>query len=355
MPGSRSHRRTPWMLALALSAGAHVVQAQGSSGPPHTPDGWVKTESRSAMTDEPTIVLTAQANDEVQGWLDRARPALTVRCKERKLDVYLVTGMSSHVESARGAHTLRYRIDTTRAVSESSWGESTDNNALFSPAPAELAERLMSGSTILFEWTPFNASPVQARFQVAGLEAHRSSLVAACPGALASTSAAERAAYAASPEGRRDEAVAAFKRLIDANPRYTDRMLVVSGVIDGLLGTRGGGSYVTTRIVAVKGCSLTVAVTHQLTNITGSDTSWVDLRTLAPSPEARALKPMAGWGAVLSTEDGAKSITTNRWMTRDRSPKVASYALLALYFDKEETAREAASLAGAAIRACRTI
>ena len=340
------------LAAMVLCANASGAQAT-SAGRASTP--WSVEESRSAMTDEPTVILTSEATGEVRGWLDRARPALVVRCKERKLDVYLRTGMSSHVEGAHGNHTIRYRIDTTRAVSESSWEESTSNEALFAPAPAELAERLMSGNTVLFEWTPFNANPVQARFDVMGLEAHRAKLVAACPGALAPTSAAERAAYAASPEGRAAAAIAAFKAAIDANPRYRERMSVVSTLIEGALGTRTRDTYVTTNIASMDGCKLTVAVARQLPNHTTSDTSWLDLRSLALAPAARSQKPLIGWAVVLSTETGEKRIVTRHWTPRDRAPKAASYATLFIPFDKEEVATEAARLAGAAISACREV
>ena len=350
--GSLSRQLVPSVFGAAVCASGLGAQSPGTS---QAPSSWTVEESRSAMTDEPTVVLTTRASNEVHGRLDRARPSLIVRCRERKLDVYLVTGMSSHVEGATGSHTVRYRVDTLRAVSEGSWQESTDNEALFSPAPAALAERLMSGNTILFEWTPFHADPVQARFDVQGLEPHRAKLVAACPGTLAETSAAERAAFAASPEGRAAEAVAAFQAVIEANPRYRERMAVVTSVIEGVLGTRTRDTYVTTRIVDFQRCKLTISVTRQMPNLTAIDTAWVDLRTLAPSPIVKSQKPMIGWALVLATESGAKTIPVHHWMPRDREPKVATYATLSIPFDQEETAREALRLAEAAISRCRNL
>ncbi len=344
---------------LCLCAGAIGAQRPPVTQASQVGPAWALKESRSEMTDDPSVILTATATGEVQGWLHRVRPSLVVRCQERKLEVYLVTGMSSHVESRHPNHTVRYRIDTTSAVTETTWTESTDDEALFAPEPKELAERLMSASTVLIEWTPFRADPVRARFRVTGLEAHRARLVAACPGALSPLSAAERAAFAASPEGRAVEAVAAFKALVDSNPKSVDRLAPTAGaVIDALLGAptrRSGGDLTTVRIAAVDRCNLTLATMRQLTNLTAHDTAWVDLRTLAPSPTVRSRKPSTGWAVVLTTATGDKTILTHQWMSRDRRPKIASYASLVLGFDKEEVAREAANLAGAAIAACQEL
>lgn len=354
----------------AVPIGTHSLPAQGVTGAQQSSQRavqiWNLTESKSAMTDEPSVVLATDALDEVRGWLDRTRPSLVVRCQERKLDVYLVSGMASHVENARGSHSVRYRIDTTAAVTESGWIESTDNEALFAPSPLGIAERLMSANTILMEWTPFNASPVQARFRVAGLETHRARLVAACPETLSPLSATRqaevsdsiavaRAAYAASPEGRAAEAIAAFKSLVDKHPRHVERVVLLSSVLDGLTNTRGRDTHTTTKIAGVQGCTLTVTKAHDLTSFTSHDTAWVDLRTIAPAVAVRSLKPIAGWAVVLATESGAKTILTHLWMPRDRQPKVASYPSIHFPFDKEEVAREAEKLAAAAITACRTV
>lgn len=140
---------------------------------------WVSESTASAMNDSKGIILALPAENDAHGWLSNHRPNLVVRCQEGKTDVYVDTGMPATVESAFGGHTVRIRIDEQRAVSEK-WSDSTDNKGLFAPKPMELLKKLAKAKTLLFEFTPFNASPTIITFEVHGLGQHLSKANVPC-------------------------------------------------------------------------------------------------------------------------------------------------------------------------------
>lgn len=87
--------------------------------------------------------------------------------------------MPATVESAFGGHTVRIRIDEQKAVSEK-WSDSTDNKGLFAPRPMEILKKMAKAKTMLFEFTPFNASPVTVTFDVHGLDGQLSNADVPC-------------------------------------------------------------------------------------------------------------------------------------------------------------------------------
>ncbi|HEY6320163.1 MAG TPA: hypothetical protein VJA16_01250 [Thermoanaerobaculia bacterium] len=133
------------------------------------------------MDNSTIVTLTRLADTPVTGWLLTAsRPALVLRCQEHKLDAYVVTGFSSSVELGRfHEHTVRLRLDDGKAV-RSTWSESTDNKALFAPNAVALVHRLAGAKTLRFEFTPFNANPQIAEFNLEGLNDHLPTLEEAC-------------------------------------------------------------------------------------------------------------------------------------------------------------------------------
>lgn len=73
-------------------------------------DKWHVTEEQSPMDDSKTVLLTLDSDDQIQGPLGSVRPSLIVRCKEKKTDVYAVTGMAADVETrsySAGQHALK--------------------------------------------------------------------------------------------------------------------------------------------------------------------------------------------------------------------------------------------------------
>lgn len=134
---------------------------------------WHVSESKSEMDGSPLVVLDLDAGNEVQGWLEAKKPTLIIRCKERKTALYVDIGMQASVEPGDyglyNQHTVRIRLDDKPALKQV-WGQSTDGKALFAGSPQQLARQIAQSQTVLFEFTPFQASPATARFDVHGLD-----------------------------------------------------------------------------------------------------------------------------------------------------------------------------------------
>jgi type VI secretion system protein VasI len=159
-----SRRATAAGIAAALPAGGK----------------WLPLQNTSAMDDSNGVSFNLDAENEIVGWLKQKTPTLVVRCKEKATNVYMVTGMAASVEGGDlEGHTVRVRFDDAPAQRQR-WSQSTDNEALFAPGAAQMARKIAKGKTLRLEFTPFNASPVVATFDVLGFEQYIGRLAAAC-------------------------------------------------------------------------------------------------------------------------------------------------------------------------------
>jgi type VI secretion system protein VasI len=141
---------------------------------------WTQTQNTSAMDDSKGVSFYLEAENKIAGWLQRKTPRLIVRCKEKRTDVYIVTGMAASVE--RGdldGHSVRVRFDDAPAQRQR-WSESTDKEALFAPNAVQMARNIAKAKTVRLEFTPFNASPAIAAFDVSGFQQHLGKVSAAC-------------------------------------------------------------------------------------------------------------------------------------------------------------------------------
>jgi hypothetical protein len=144
------------------------------------PIKWFYSINTSRLDDTPGAIARLEAEDEITGWLNQKHtPELFVRCKEGEIDVYINVGMAATVEYGYGSHTVRLRLDDARPFRER-WSQSTDNEALFAPRAASLARKIAAARTLLFEFTPFNASPQTVEFDVQGLDKFLPGIEAAC-------------------------------------------------------------------------------------------------------------------------------------------------------------------------------
>lgn len=174
---------------VEATVAARVAATIAASAPtlapaPPTPAAgkWRLETGTSSFDDSATITLRLLAEDEITGWLDaRARPELLLRCLEGRTEAYVFTGMAAAVYAADldGAD-VRIRIDRGEAE-RVSVDRSTDDMALFFRYPEWLIPQLSGAETLLFGFTPFNATPVEARFDVRGLAEVLPQLEAVCP------------------------------------------------------------------------------------------------------------------------------------------------------------------------------
>jgi hypothetical protein len=175
------HSDKPSGVKTTISSPSVGGGGTGDSGNPASQNGsWIVSEEKSEMDGSPTVTLIQQGENEIQGWLESKRPSLVIRCQERKMDVYVNTGMQASIEGDLDQHTARIRIDDKPAFKQW-WSESTDKNALFAPSPRPLARSLAKGRIMLFEFVPFQASPATTKFDLHGLNELLPKVEAACP------------------------------------------------------------------------------------------------------------------------------------------------------------------------------
>jgi type VI secretion system protein VasI len=185
------------VVIIAFASGSRVQNASQpaisqSSASNAQDEGWKISTSRDPMNDAQNIDASIQADNQVQAWLDTPRPVLHVRCSDGKMSVYVWTGTAASVESGYDGglsygHKVTLRFDNNPEFGED-WAESDDNKELFEmdedlegTNPAHnLIVQMVQAKTLLFQFTPFNANPVIAHFDVEGLSAHIDQITKPC-------------------------------------------------------------------------------------------------------------------------------------------------------------------------------
>jgi type VI secretion system protein VasI len=144
------------------------------AAPPTTqpPAGrWEVQESVSAADDSKTVVLALDATVPISGWPSKTvLPTLILRCRERKTEAYIKTGMAPDVEYGNtDSATILLRFDKAPAAKYNA-SESTDKEALFLPGAIGLIKTMAKHDTMLFRFTPFNSPPQETVFDLKGLD-----------------------------------------------------------------------------------------------------------------------------------------------------------------------------------------
>lgn len=175
--------------ASIRTAVAAELQASASVAPTRTPvptpagGAWRVSRETSSFDDTETVVLSLTANEPIKGWPDITyTPALLLRCKEQRLEAYIATGMPAAIvtgllKQARA----RIRVDDGEAR-PIIMDRASDDKALFFREPEATIEELGRADRLLFGFTPFNASPVETSFDLAGLPDLLPDLYGACEG-----------------------------------------------------------------------------------------------------------------------------------------------------------------------------
>jgi hypothetical protein len=122
---------------------------------------WVGNQRNAAAFELP-------AENTVPIWMNRVRPLLVVRCVAKSTEVLVWTGSAMTMEPQTEDHTVTFQLDDEPALTER-WADSAEHDALFAPAGAAFAGRLISARTMRFGYTPHNAAHVVAHFQLSGL------------------------------------------------------------------------------------------------------------------------------------------------------------------------------------------
>src|SRR4029079_4878800 len=103
---------------------------------------------------------------DINGPTGSVRPTLILRCKEKQTEVYIVTGMQPDVEAGNldGA-TWRLRFDKETPITQNA-GKSTSGDSLFLEKPYALTNTMLQHERMVFEFTPFSASPAEMTFDL---------------------------------------------------------------------------------------------------------------------------------------------------------------------------------------------
>lgn len=155
---------------------ASSVPPAASASPPPAPapeaprSKWVGGAGASAMDDSPVVTYRLDAESDIRAWLGTKRPTLVARCLENKTDLYMnarTRFQPVYGELDRAA--VRVRIDDGQAQ-RALWAESTDGEAIFAPQPIALMRRMAKAERLRIEFTPFNAAPAIADFDIRGFD-----------------------------------------------------------------------------------------------------------------------------------------------------------------------------------------
>lgn len=174
--------QAPDAVALGpLEERRHLTVAPNVANTLPAPSPWLVSRDPAEMDDSPTFTAVLLASDPFSNSLGQEYiPMLILRCRERKTDVFVRTGMQPHVEYGKLREaTVRLRFDRSAAITQV-WRESTSGEALGSPNPITLARRIARTSVLRFEFTPFMAGRQTVRFVLRDAAAQVKALAETC-------------------------------------------------------------------------------------------------------------------------------------------------------------------------------
>lgn len=141
----------------------------GPSAPSHAGPAWsTKNQARWVSNHRRSAAFEVEADRPVGVWMKKVTPLLVVRCLDRRTDVFVFTDSAARIEPQDDNHTVRIAIDGAPLL-EQRWPDSVEHDALFAPDGAALARQLVKAETLTFSFSPHNAPPVTASFNVRGL------------------------------------------------------------------------------------------------------------------------------------------------------------------------------------------
>lgn len=133
---------------------------------------WIVRKDTSTFDDSNTVILSVKANEIAACGFSPAKPTLIVRCQENTTSMYIAT--SCHVASGfKGYGKVDLRVDDRKAYTVT-MDHSTDNKALGLWTGVKSiwqVKKIFGGDVLAARFTPFNESPVEVTFPIAGLEA----------------------------------------------------------------------------------------------------------------------------------------------------------------------------------------
>jgi hypothetical protein len=166
--------------AAVSSAASGAAQPRGLGAmPAGSGPGWTANNARWVGNARRSLAFEVPAGNKVSVWMREVQPVLVVRCMAGTIDVFVFTSSAAAIESQTEDHTVRYAFDE-EAETRELWPDSSEHDALFAPDGEAFARRLMEVRAFRFGFTPHNAAPATAHFQVSGLRERLAPAVKEC-------------------------------------------------------------------------------------------------------------------------------------------------------------------------------
>ena len=127
-----------------------------------------RNQSRWISNSRKSAAFELEANQPVSVWMKQVRPTLVVRCMDKRTDVFVYTDSAARIEEQDENHTVRVAFDGDEGAHER-WPDSVEHDALFAPDGKAMAGRIQASRQMRFTFSPHNAAPVTATFEVGGL------------------------------------------------------------------------------------------------------------------------------------------------------------------------------------------
>lgn len=157
--------------SAATSAGS-VALPVPVAAPAETPlppsAGWSENTEAWTVEARKRVAFELPARNETNVWMKTVRPLLVVRCQQGRVEAFVFTDSPAAMEPQDEHHTVRLSFDGDSGRTER-WPDSSTHDALFAPDGGAFSAQVMQAESLRFGYTPHNASPVVAHFDVRGL------------------------------------------------------------------------------------------------------------------------------------------------------------------------------------------
>jgi hypothetical protein len=145
--------------------------------------GWSVSTSVSPIDDSKTVLLGLPSERQIAGGpKGTVQPQLVLRCKQNKVDAYVITGLQAKAEKPESKASATVRFDKQKAV-DVQMDRSTDGDSLFWPDSAAVADKALHAERLVFQFTPVDAAPLIIEFDLRGIAVVYPQLKEACENA----------------------------------------------------------------------------------------------------------------------------------------------------------------------------
>ncbi len=165
-----------------IAVSAEAARPHLAAATPMTRDagpGWTENRTRWVANAAKSFAFELRSHNRIAIWMREVHPLLVVRCLPETTEVFVFTQSAAMIEPQTEDHTVVFSFDDEPPTREL-WPDAAEHDALFAPHGAAFAKRLLNANTLRFGFTPHNAAPVTAHFQVSGLRNLVEPTVQAC-------------------------------------------------------------------------------------------------------------------------------------------------------------------------------